>query len=413
MGDRRLRVKYAAGSLVGLAVFGLTGWVAVQNAGERVVIIEAPPAAPTPPELALAPDRSTVPVRIGRGSTFGQIMHAHGLPVHAIRKALLPTYDLARIRPDRELQVTYVDGENRPIAVRYQIDEDRTAVVDLDDTGEWRGRVDEVSYDSSVGRRQFVIDRSLWQDGLEAGLRPADLARLASIFEYELDFNTELRKGAELALVAEILTTPEREPRLGELHAVRLRNGEKNWTAVHHRISEDKDGWYRPDGMSLLRPFLRSPLEFSRVTSGFNPRRFHPILKKRRPHNGTDFGAPSGTPVRAVSAGTVVRAGWAGGHGNYVKLKHEGPYETSYSHLSKVRVKRGQKVQQGELVGNVGKTGLATGPHLHYQMWINGRYVDAMRSKLPNQSPLPSDQREAFNAEVARWVPLLDPAVAQ
>ena len=135
--------------------------------------------------------------------------------------------------------------------------------------------------------------------------------------------------------------------------------------------------------------------------------RFHPVLKKRRPHYGVDFGAPTGTSVRAVADGRVTVAGRNGGHGNYVKLDHEGPYHTSYSHLSKILVKKGQRVQQGQLVGKVGATGLATGPHLHYQMWKNGSYVDPMKIDLPNSAPLPSSQRAAFKKTANRWIPML------
>jgi len=409
----RFKAQHVAMVLGGLVVLGLGGWLIAQNLGERVIVVPTPPMTLAEPEPAREPDLVTVPVRIDRGSTFGQIMMANGLPVNSVRDALLPTYYLAKIRPDRELRFTYRDGDASPLVVLYQIDEERTAVVTLGVDGTWRGRVDEVRYTAETGTSSFTITRSLWQDGLDAGLRPRDLARLATIFEYELDFNTELREGAEFAVVAEVLSAVGRKPRLGELHAVRLRNAGQEWVAVHYSIDAKHDGWYRPDGVSLKRPFLRSPLEFSRVTSGFNPRRFHPVLKRTRPHNGTDFGAPTGTPVRAVAAGTVVRAGWAGGHGNHVKIDHEGPYETSYSHLSKVSVTVGAKVSQGQIVGLVGKTGLATGPHLHYQMWVHGKYVDAMKTKLPNQSPLPSAHKEAFMKEVEAWVPLLDVSVAQ
>ena len=158
----------------------------------------------------------------------------------------------------------------------------------------------------------------------------------------------------------------------------------------------------------MRRPFLRSPLEFSRVTSSFNPKRFHPVLKTRRPHNGTDFGAPTGTPVRAVASGKVTYAGRNGGHGNFVKLNHDGPYETSYSHLSRIKVKNGQQVRQGQIIGLVGSTGMSTGPHLHYQMWKNGKYVDAMKVPLPRSTPLNRALMAEFKQSVERFVPMLD-----
>ncbi len=393
---------------VGVALLLLSGalaWAAV-GSSERVVLVALPaPVAPVLPPLD--PDTVALPVTIRRGATFGGLARSLDLPADAVRAAALPHYDLARIRPDRELSVLWSDGVPDPIGLRYAIDEDVALVVRRDGDA-WVAEIDEVAYTVAPGARAFEIRRSLWQDGLAAGLRPGGLVRLAAIFEYELDFNTELQPGATFTLVADVRSAPDRRPRLGDIHAVRLTNGDRSWTVFRHVLPDGGEGWYREDGTSLRKPFLRSPLEFSRVTSGFNPRRFHPILKQTRPHNGTDFGAPTGTPVRAVADGKVVRAGWAGGHGRFVKIEHEGGFATSYSHLSRVDVVAGRRVRQGETVGAVGASGLATGPHLHYQMWRNGKYVDPMRVDLPNQAPLPASERGAFEQVVARWAPALD-----
>ncbi len=390
----------------------LAGGLAVQGfraAGPARVVLDGPWGPAPAPAPALAPDRVQLPVRIRPGATFGGLMQRWGLPAHTLRQVAREHHDLAAIRPDRALTLTFVDGDPSPVALSYALDEDRTVVVER--AGEdWTARLDAVTYEAAPGRRAFTITRSLWQDGLDAGLRPMDLVRLARIFEYEVDFNTELRDGAGLVVAADVLTAEGRRPRLGDLHAVRLTNAGASWTAVRHVASDGSEAWFQPDGRSLRRPFLRSPLEFSRVTSGFNPRRYHPVLKRRRPHNGTDFGAPTGTPVRAVADGRVVRAGWAGGHGRFVKLDHDGPWETSYSHLSRITVKRGTRVRQGQVIGHVGASGLATGPHLHFQMWRDGRFVDPMAVDLPRQAPLAAADRPAFEAAVARWLPVLDGA---
>lgn len=365
-----------------------------------------------PPELEaslppLGPDSVQIPLRIGRGGTLGTVLAGTGFSGHAVREAALEHYDLANIRPDRELTLVYADGQHEPVALTYVLDEDRTLVVEHED-GALVAHVDEVQYEVAVDSRHLKLESSLWQAGLDAGLRPIDLVRLAKIFEYELDFNTELREGATFDLVAEVLSASGRKSKLGALHAVRLVNGDKEIVAVRHVVGEEET-FYHPDGTGMTRPFLRSPLEFSaRITSGFNPKRFHPVLKKRRPHNGTDFGAPTGTRVRSVAAGTVTYAGRNGGHGNYVKIKHEGPHETSYSHLSKIKVKKGATVRQGQLIGLVGTTGLSTGPHLHYQMWKNGRYVDAMHEPLPSSTPLAKAELPAFELAASEWVPMLE-----
>ena len=288
-------------------------------------------------------DVAVVPVNIGSGATLGGLLAGTGFGASAVRDVAKEHYDLARIRPDRELSFTWRDGVAEPIALSYTLDEDQTLWVTRKADG-LEAHVDTVTYDSALDTRHLDLTSSLWQAGIAAGLRPVDLVRLAQIFEYELDFNTELRAGARFDLVAEVLTAPGRSPKLGAIEAVRLINGEQQIVAVRQVKGEDET-WYHPDGTGMRRPFLRSPLEFSRVTSSFNPKRFHPVLKTRRPHNGTDFGAPTGTPVRAVASGKVTYAGRNGGHGNFVKLNHDGPYETSYSHLSRIKVKNGQQVR--------------------------------------------------------------------
>ncbi|TNE92605.1 MAG: hypothetical protein EP330_01280 [Deltaproteobacteria bacterium] len=390
------------------AALGVTAALAV--AGATYLGLAEDPVAP-PPELEaplpqLEPDRVQIPVRIGRGSTLGSVLSGTGFGASAVRSAALEFYDLSNIRPDRELSLVYVDGVAEPTGLSYVLDEDRTLHVERDADG-LVAKVDEVVYETAVDSYHMTLDSSLWADGLEAGLRPIDLVRLAKVFEYELDFNTELKAGATFDVVAEVLSAPGRKSKLGALHAVRLVNGDKEIVAVRH-VHGEEETFFHPDGTGMRRPFLRSPLEFSRVTSGFNPKRFHPVLKKARPHNGTDFGAPTGTPVRAVASGTITYAGRNGGHGNYVKIDHEGPYDTSYSHLSKIKVKNGSTVKQGEIIGLVGSTGMSTGPHLHYQMWKNGRYVDAMKEPLPSSTPIAKKDLTGFKEEVAKWVPMLD-----
>jgi len=383
---------------------------------------DAPPPTPsidaTGPDAEavaeLPPDRLVVALDIAPGSSFGALVQPWGLPANAVREAALQHHDLARIDVRRELGVVLEDGSPSPVGLRYAVDGDTTLVVARDpsvDVG-WRSWTEEVAWDATVETRSLAITSSLWQAGLEAGLGPADLARLAQVFEYKVDFNTELRTGAHLGLVAEVLRADGFSPRLGRIHAVRLVNDGRTLEAIRFApgkgdVAEDELDvrYFHPDHESTERAFLRSPIAFGRVTSGFNPRRFHPILKRRRPHNGTDFGAPSGTPVRSVASGVVTYAGRNGGHGKFVKIRHDDVYETSYSHLSRIAVRKGQRVAMGQTVGAVGTTGMSTGPHLHFQMWRRGRFVNAMREDLPNADPVPAHLHEAFDAEVARWLP--------
>jgi murein DD-endopeptidase MepM/ murein hydrolase activator NlpD len=361
----------------------------------------APAAALSPP----GPDELVLALDIPQGSSFGPLVSAWGVPEATVRAAAAELHDLANIRPDRELAVVLRDGEEAAVGVRYAVDADQTVVVSRGADGAWTAALDAVVYTPSETTMVLTIASSLWQAALDAGLRPGDLFRLAAVFEYEVDFNTEVHAGDQLAFVAEVLSAEGRPDKLGTLHAVRFDNAGKRREVVRFEHADGEVGYYHPDGTASRRAFLRSPLEFSRVTSGFNPRRYHPILKTRRPHNGTDFGAPTGTPVRVVADGKVVEARVAGGHGNFVKVVHDNGFATSYSHLSRILVKTGQRVRQGDHIGRVGSTGLATGPHLHYQMWKNGQYVDPMRVQIPVTRQLAGAELDAFKSLAAQWMP--------
>jgi murein DD-endopeptidase MepM/ murein hydrolase activator NlpD len=286
--------------------------------------------------------------------------------------------------------------------------------VERSDLG-WTASIDQIQYDSTEAIREFKVESTLWGSAIEEGLRAADIIQLASVFEFDVDFNTELRAGATVRMVVEELYLDGHFAKLGKPLAVRLQNNGGEYLAIHHVSSNGDTGYYDFDGIARKKAFLRSPLLFSRVTSGFNLRRYHPVLKKRRPHNGTDFGAASGTPIRATGSGKVVHAGRNGGHGNFVKIDHPGPYASSYSHLSRIKVKNGQHVKQGQIIGSVGSTGMSTGPHLHYQFWKSGRFVNPMTIKLPRTKKLQASEVAKFKANRSLWVDFMNgvnPAVA-
>ena len=356
---------------------------------------------------ALPPDELVMAVEIEPGSSFGLIMARYGLPEAKLRALALDVHDLSKIKSDRELQLTWVSGEETPSAVRYQLDEDRTLVLERD-AAEWAVRVETVAFASDVRSLSMVVQGSLWRTLADAGLRPRDIARLNETLEFVVDLNSEVHAGDRLTLVGDVRVSEGRAPWLGDLHALRFEGSDRTVEAYRFVHLDGTEDWYSGDGKSLHGAFLRSPLEFSEVSSGFSKRRFHPILRVSRPHNGTDFAAVTGTPVRTVADGVVVAAGYNGGHGYYVEIKHDDEWTTSYSHLSRVGVRRGQNVRQGDFIGKVGSTGLATGPHLHYQMWRRGAFVDAMRVELPLQKTLQDDERSAFTALASLYGAAMD-----
>ncbi len=245
----------------------------------------------------------------------------------------------------------------------------------------------------------------------QGGLLTAQVIGLAKIFEYDVDFNTELYEGARFRLVIDRLRDDHGDTRVGDIRAAILDNGGKSYTAIRYRGSDGEVGWYAADGSARRKAFLRSPIEFSRVSSNFSTGRRHPILGTMRAHKGVDLAAPSGTPIRSVADGVVTRAGWAGGHGNHVEIKHEGGYTTGYSHLSSIGVKQGQRVKQGNTIGRVGSTGMSTGPHLHYEFKVNGVHKDPMKQIVPVTRPLPESEKSAFFALRDELLPRLEGAV--
>lgn len=400
-------IKLVGGAV---AVAALT-FVLLDKDPEPVVEQAPVVVAPAPPP---GPVISQVPHVIQSGETLGTILQNFGLSAREIREAALPITDLAKIRAGRTLTFVVSDQEPTPHAVRYPMGEDKTLVIAKSDDG-WAANLEQVEYTVKEAVREFTVQSSFWAAAMSAGLRPGDIAGLANVYRYDVDFNTEIRKGATVRMWVQELYQGDELAKLGRPLAVRFTNSGKEYTAIHHVHANGDQGYFDDKGIARKKAFLRSPLKFSRVTSGFNRKRFHPILKKRRPHLGVDFGARKGTPVHASGEGVVVHAGRNGGHGKFVKIDHPGPYQSSYSHLSKINVKRGQKIRQGQVIGKVGSTGMSTGPHLHYQFWVKGKIVNPMTVKLPRNQPLPDSERPNFEANRDRWLEQLDsagPAVA-
>ncbi len=213
---------------------------------------------------------------------------------------------------------------------------------------------------------------------------------LAEVYEFKLDFTREIQPGDTYRLVYERERRPDGTARSRRILVAELVNQNVTYGAIWYDAGNDVRGYYDREGKPLKSGFSRYPVAFPRISSRFNPNRYHPILKTRRPHRGTDFGAASGTPVRATADGTVVFAGTSGGYGRLIRIRHSNGYETRYAHLSGYAkgIRSGVKVQQGQQIGFVGATGLATAPHLHYELHRNGAAIDPMRSRLPDAPPL-------------------------
>lgn len=241
--------------------------------------------------------------------------------------------------------------------------------------------------------------RSSWFEATDAAELPDAVAgQLVGIFGSEIDFHRDLRKGDRFSLVYEVLTHQGQVVRSGRILAAEVTSKQKVLQAYWFQPARGEGAYYTAEGKSVRKPFLLSPIEFSRVTSGFSDARFHPILQTLRAHKGVDYAAPIGTPVVAVADGIVDAAEFQNGYGNLIVLKHQGTYSTAYGHLDDFAtgLRKGAHVRQGETIGYVGQTGLATGPHLHYEFRINDEQVDPLAVALPTSIPLDRAQFNRF-----------------
>ncbi len=264
--------------------------------------------------------------------------------------------------------------------------------------------------DAQIRMRSGTVTSSLFGATDQAGVPNSIALQIIDIFETEIDFHRDIRKGDRFTVVYETLHDNGEQAKTGRILAAEYVNKGKSYKALYFQSPNGDGGYYTPAGESMQRQFLRSPLEFSRISSGFSNSRFHPVLKKWRSHRGVDYAAPTGTPIKATANGTVSFAGKKGGYGKLIVLKHNGKYDTAYGHLSRFAkgLRGGARVNQGDVIGYVGATGLATGPHLHYELRVNGVQHDPAKVVLPSAPPIAEKDRVAFFKETESLVSRLD-----
>ena len=347
--------------------------------------------------------------KVGRRTHLGAVLRDAVRPasLHRLVEAARPVYDLARISVGHPFGVTF-GPDGLLAAFTYGIDELRTLrVIRMGE--EYRAELVEREYDVTVATVRGEITSSLFGAVSAAGEDDQLAFDLADIFMWDVDFNTELQKGDSFSVAVEKLSLDGRRSRYGRILSAELVRGTRVIQAVRFE-GHNGPGYYMPDGRPMRKAFLRSPLRFTRISSGFTYARLHPILKLMRPHLGVDYAAPNGTPVRASADGVVIGAGRDGGYGNVVRMRHSNSYQTFYGHLSRINVRVGQRLTQGAVVGLVGATGLATGPHLDYRMIKSGVFVNPLKVQSPPAEPITADERSAFEAVRATQLALLGPA---
>jgi len=277
-------------------------------------------------------------------------------------------------------------------------------VITRNDNNQFSVRTDSAPLTASVRMTGGTVASSLYAASDEARLPDSVTRQLADVFSGQIDFHRALRKGAVFSVVYETLEAEGEPLRAGRLLSAEITNDKKTYDAVWFQEPGQKGAYYTMSGDSLRRAFLASPMPYSRRTSGFGMRE-HPILQTMRAHMGVDYAAPVGTPVISVADGVVAESGFQGAYGNKVVIQHNANQSTAYAHLSRISVRKGQTVKQGDIVGAVGSTGLSTGPHLHFEFRINGRHVDPLTlAQQGSAEPISAALRLQFNqrAEFAR-----------
>ncbi len=360
------------------------------------------------PEVQPEPDRIVLEVQ--PGDTLDRLFRRHGLSVvdlHRLLRVAEAAPHLRRIRPGDTFEITH-EGE-AILSLQRRLDETRTLVVASGERGF------ELSYlehpvEIRTTRSSGQITSSFYVAGLAAGLSDATIMRLAGIYAWDIDFALDIRRDDWFSVVYEEVWQDGRKLRDGEIVVAEFSNQGRSYRAVRFPDEDGRARYYAPGGESMRKAFLRAPVDFTRVSSNFNPRRLHPILKVRRPHQGVDYAARTGTPIMAAGDGRVLSAGPNGGYGNTVVLQHGGNVTTLYAHMSRIApaARVGRRVRQGDVIGYVGMTGLATAPHLHYEYRLNGVHKNPRTVELPKADPVPAQRRAEFAAVSAPLLAKLD-----
>lgn len=342
---------------------------------------------------------SQISVSIKKGDSLFAVLSQHGIQQSEIASlATLPEVarHLTTLQPGDEIELDF-DGSHRMTGLTRVIDLENTLEVTRAADDVFTAKVNNQPMERSIQVAELKLDSSLYVDGAAAGLSESMIMELYSIFQWTVDFNREVRAGDEVTVLYESFKKNGKHVKTGNIMAAEYRASDDTHSAFRH-VRNGKRSYFDANGESLQKQFLRNPIKAARITSRFNLKRKHPIRHTIRAHKGVDYGSPIGTPVSAAGDGRVVFMGVRGGYGNTVEVQHGERYTTLYAHLSRFpkRLKEGSRISQGQVIGYVGKSGLATGPHLHYEFRVDGIHRDPQKVKLPGTSPLEKEELMAF-----------------
>jgi len=392
-------------SLSAVAAFGTAPDTVLETVPTRIVerILPLPPIKEDADAVTYWREE-----RIQRGDTIGSLLSRAGVndgPAMQYLRADPDARPLYQLRPGRAVQVA-VDEEGQLVALRFITNAGDRLVIERADGGFRAARsvpVEEIR----TTLRSGEIDSSLFAAADAAGIPDRVIGALSDVFSGEIDFYHDVQRGDRFSVVYEMRYVDGEPAGAGRVLAAEFVNRGMPHRAFYWRDADGTGNYYTDIGRNARNAFLRSPMELTRITSGFTMARFHPVLQDWREHKGVDYAAPQGTPVRVTADGVVTYAGWQNGYGNVIFIRHQGAYSTVYGHMSRFAddIKVGSRVGQGDTIGFVGMTGWATGPHLHYEFRVGDQPVDPMSAAVPNASPLSAERLPEFRAAI---LPLVD-----
>ena len=368
--------------------------------------VETPRLEPTAPSLATVPltagaEPNWQTERVRNGDSLARIFHRNGLRAAELQ-AILDSDPLARrltrIHPGEVLKYQ-TDDAGRLLAVRYEFSRlEAVESVRADAGSRFATQLVKRTPETRLAFSEGRIESSLFVAAARSGLDDATIMELANVFQWDIDFVHDIRRGDSFHVVHEERWFDGEKIGNGPIVAAEFVNRGRSHRAVRYTDSEGRTDYYADDGRSMRRAFLRAPVEFSRISSNFNMRRMHPIQNRVMPHRGIDYAAPTGTPVAAAGDGVVTTAASHHANGNYIVVRHGEQYQTRYLHLSRFGrgIRSGARVRQGQVIGYVGMTGWATGPHLHYEFLVNGVHQNPRTVNLPQAEPIAERERARF-----------------
>ena len=397
------KIKWALGGLVFAALTGAYVYVGVdvhphvEYVPDPVAVVEdtlpAPPSAYGIPLDGFVIERG----RVANGATFSDLLAPHsidGSEVDSLVRLAAPVFDMHRLKAGHPFALIFTNDSARvPAFFVYEADQVDHVIFTL--RPPMAVRLDKRPVRTEQKCISVAVSGALWNDLEKAGADPTLALSLSEVFQWTIDFYHGLQRGDRFTLVYQEQNVDGEPYGAPQLLGVRYVSG---ITKQAFRFAKDSSAtaFFDADGNNLRKAFLKAPLKFSRVSSGFSMSRYHPVQHRFKAHLGTDYAAPYGTPILAVGDGVVEKAGYSAGNGNFVKLRHNGVYETQYLHMRKILVRNGQRVAQGQTIGEVGSTGLATGPHVCFRFWKNGEQVDCRKEEFPSADPVAKDDRATF-----------------